>query len=110
MRDDRLLLQDIIEASKIIRYTTNYSYEDFISDEKTTDVVIRNLEIIGEAPGRIQVIVQQQNPEVEWRKMKNFHNLLIHDYFGGNYKLVGDIIQHHLPSKLDQLQKILQTL
>lgn len=49
-RDDILLLQDICEAgTKILRYTKDDSYEDFLHDEKKIDAVVRNFEVIGEA-------------------------------------------------------------
>ena len=111
MRDDKLLLQDIIEAgSKIIRYTTSFTYENFLDDEKTRDAVVRNLEIIGEASSRVSASIQEQYTAIEWRRMKNFRNLLIRNYFGVNYTLVWDMSQNHLTSTLSHLQKIVQTL
>ncbi len=63
---------------KIIRYTSGFSHDDFLNDEKTRDAVVRNFEIIGEASGRLSETIQLQYPEVEWRKMEAFRNLLIH--------------------------------
>lgn len=49
-RDSRLYLDDILEAVTLIRqYVKGLDAEDFASDRKTQDAVIRNLEIIGEA-------------------------------------------------------------
>jgi uncharacterized protein with HEPN domain len=49
-----LLVEDIWESiEKIERYTKGMSQDSFQSDEKTTDAVVRNLEIIGEAAGRL---------------------------------------------------------
>jgi uncharacterized protein with HEPN domain len=49
-RDPFLLIEDIIEsAKKILDYTNKISFDEFTKDNKTTDAVIRNLEIIGEA-------------------------------------------------------------
>jgi uncharacterized protein with HEPN domain len=49
-RDDQLLIEDIKESgSKILRYVSGYTFEDFEKDERTFDAVIRNFEIIGEA-------------------------------------------------------------
>lgn len=57
-RDSSLLVDDILDsAGKILKYTRNLDFEQFVSDTKTVDAVIRNFEIIGEAanrlPGRI---------------------------------------------------------
>lgn len=48
-RSVSLLIDDILESvDKIERYTEGMNQESFQSDEKTTDAVFRNLEIIGE--------------------------------------------------------------
>lgn len=105
MRDDTLLLQDIIEASrKIIRFTTDYSYDDFMADEKTRDAVVRNFEVIGEAAGNVSEATQQSVSKVEWRKMKAFRNLLIHQYFGVNYEVVWDVVKNFIPTVITELE------
>jgi uncharacterized protein with HEPN domain len=49
-RSSDLLLLDMKEAAeKILKYTKDLSFEDFLTDEKTIDAVVRNFEIIGEA-------------------------------------------------------------
>jgi len=50
-RDSILLLQDMLEsAQKILRYTNELDYKAFLADDRTVDAVVRNFEIIGEAP------------------------------------------------------------
>lgn len=49
-RSDKDFLLDIQEAIRRIKsYTYEMTYEEFISDTRTQDAVIRNIEIIGEA-------------------------------------------------------------
>jgi uncharacterized protein with HEPN domain len=49
-RDYRLYLDDILEAIDRIReYVQDMDEEAFVSDRKTQDAVVRNLEGIGEA-------------------------------------------------------------
>jgi hypothetical protein len=36
-------------CGKILRFTANMPFDEFVEDEKTYDAVVRNLEIIGEA-------------------------------------------------------------
>jgi uncharacterized protein with HEPN domain len=52
-RDFRLYLDDILESCRKIRqFTQGMSFQEFESDAKTKDAVIRNFEIIGEAVSR----------------------------------------------------------
>ncbi len=53
-RDSLLLLIDMLEsAQKIKRYSNEFDYEAFLSDDRTVDAVVRNFEIVGEAANRL---------------------------------------------------------
>lgn len=70
-RDPRLYLDDILEAIAHIReYTASINYEVFVRDRKTQDAVVRNLEIIGEAAGRLPETVKERAGDIEWRKSR----------------------------------------
>ena len=106
-RDPRLYLDDILEAiNKIRDYTAGMDYSAFSNDAKTQDAVVRNLEIIGEAAGRLQGQVRDSSSDIEWRKIVALRNILIHEYFGVSLPIVWDIIQ----SKLDPLESSCQAL
>ena len=82
-RDYRLYIDDIIEAIRRIKeFTNRMEFDAFKADIKTQDAVVRNLEIIGEASGRLPEAVCQAAPEIEWRKVVGIRNILAHGYFG----------------------------
>ena len=61
LRDEKLYIDDILEAIyKIENYIQDIDFEDFSSDQKSIDAVIRNLEIIGEATKNISYSFQEQ--------------------------------------------------
>lgn len=96
-RDHRLYLDDILEAIDNIRdYTANMDYEAFILDGKTRDAVVRNLEIIGEAAGRLPENVRSAAQEIEWRKIVGLRNILAHEYFSVSLPVVWDVVQNKL--------------
>jgi uncharacterized protein with HEPN domain len=69
-RDPTLLLDDILDsASKIRRYTSGMTFDDFQEDTRTADAVIRNFEIIGEAAGRLSAIFKKQHASVDWKRL-----------------------------------------
>ena len=65
------------------------------------------MEIIGEASSRISALIKADYPSVPWRLMKDFRNVLSHEYFGVNEEVVLDIVQQKLPDLKIQLEKII---
>jgi len=106
-RDPSLYLDDILDAIIRIReYTGSMSYDLFTKDRKTQDAVVRNLEVIGEAVGRLPERVKQQTREIEWQKIVGLRNILAHEYFGISLPVVWDVVQN----KLDQLETVCRKL
>jgi uncharacterized protein with HEPN domain len=83
-------LQDILDAcEKIRRYTSGMTLQQFGSDEKTVDAVIRNLEVIGEAARKIPSEMRAATAEIEWQRVAAMRNVLIHAYFGVDAETYG---------------------
>ena len=89
-------------------YTEGYNWAAFESDRKTQDAVIRNLEIIGEAAGKLTEDIRATASNVDWRKIVALRNLLVHEYFGVNLAIVWDIIQNKLDSLGAACRKLLE--
>ena len=107
-RNPILLLNDIIESGEIIiEYTENILiFEDFISDRKTTDAVIRNFEIIGEAANRLPTDFKNKYNLVAWNRIRGFRNRIVHEYFGIDYEIVWRILKYYLPKMITELKQI----
>jgi len=96
-RDYKQQLDDILQAIAFIReYIKDMDYKAFEADRKTQDAVIRNLEVIGEAARTIPDEIKDKTAEIEWYKIVALRNILIHEYFGVNLKIVWDVIQNKL--------------
>ena len=109
-RDTLLLLDDILQSAKKIKlYTSDLDYDSFISDDKTMDAVVRNFEIIGEAANRIDSDFRDQNPEIEWKRIRGFRNRIVHEYFGIDYEIVWEIIQTYLDEMIDWIETIIDS-
>ncbi|MBS3810135.1 MAG: DUF86 domain-containing protein [Desulfobacterales bacterium] len=84
------------------------SFEDFCQDRKTYTAVIREFEIIGEAVGKIPDAIRNDYKNIEWQDIKDFRNLLIHEYFGVDLEIVWKIIQEDLPDLLKAARELLR--
>jgi len=108
-REELLLLDDILNAGKkILRFSEGMNFQQFMEDEKTQDACIRNFEIMGEASKYISEETMISNPEISWRKMAGYRNLLIHEYFGVNLEIVWDIIENELADTIYFIQLMLE--
>lgn len=58
---------------------------------------MRSLEVIGEAAKNVPDTFRAQHPLVEWRGMAGMRDRLIHNYFGVDFELVWDVVQHRIP-------------
>jgi len=101
------LLQDILdETKKIEAFTKNLNYKQFSNDTKTQYAVARSLEIIGEAVKKLPNDLKTEYHQIEWKKIAGLRDILIHDYFGINYKILWDITQNQVPDLRDKIKKI----
>lgn len=96
-REIRDFIFDIQESiADIRRFVTDMTFDNFASDRKTTNAVIRSLEIIGEAVKKIPEDVRQQYPKVPWKEIAGMRDKLIHDYFGVDLGIVWETIANDL--------------
>ena len=102
-----LLLCDIIESGeKILRYTSNMTFEEFVSNEIIIDAVIRNFEVIGEAANRLSKEFKDKHYEIDWHRIRGFRNRIVHDYAGIDFEIVWNIKETYLPNMLKLITKI----
>jgi uncharacterized protein with HEPN domain len=107
-RDPRVFLDDIIEAcAKIHRYTQGMTSDQFRSDEKTVDAVVRNLEVIGEAARSLPSDIRDRIVDIEWQRIAALRNLLIHEYFGVDLDIIWDVVQTKVPTLRSRIQAFL---
>jgi uncharacterized protein with HEPN domain len=107
-REAKLLLLDISDAcEKIFRFTEHMSYSEFSSDDKTSDAVIRNLEVIGEAANHLPDSFLSTHPEIGWSKAIAVRNRVIHEYFGVDYSILWKIMKDYLPEFHKAIQQLL---
>jgi uncharacterized protein with HEPN domain len=107
-RDPLLRLEDILEAAhRIGSYIEGYDYESFVDDTRTIDAVTRNLEIIGEAVKHLPDEMTDRFPEIPWKAIAGFRDILAHCYFRTEASIVWDAASNHTPNLARVVQEIL---
>ncbi len=110
MKDDGVYLIHIRECiDRIERYTEGGDGE-FFSDTRTQDAVLRNLHTLSESTQRLSQTLKASHPEVDWRGISGFRNILVHDYLGVNLVRVWEVVERDLPHLKARIQDIMLEL
>lgn len=96
MKDDRVYLIHIRECIERIQQYTEGGAEAFFSDTKTQDAVLRNLHTLSESTQHLSLHLKSAYPEVDWRGISGFRNILVHDYLGVNLVRVWEVVERDL--------------
>ena len=110
MKDDGVYLAHIRDAAQRILDYTAAGEDDFRSDTKTQDAVIRGFEIIGEATKRLSPAFVAAHPEIPWKRIAGMRDKLIHDYFGVNLDIVWDTVTGVIPVFVSQVEDLIRVL
>jgi uncharacterized protein with HEPN domain len=72
---------------------------DLLEDDILYDAALRNLQTLSEATQHLPDTMKQNHPEVPWKKITGFRNILVHDYLGDiDPQTVVSVIENHLQS------------
>ena len=101
-RDSRLYLLHVLDAIKKINIIC--SRGDISEDFVLYDAVLRNLQTLAESAGHFPSELKLENPQIDWRGITGFRNILVHNYLGNiDSHTVKKIIVGYLP----ELKKII---
>lgn len=110
MKGDRLYVAHILECIQRIELYARGGPEAFLKTPMAQDAAIRNFEVIGEAAKRVSPGLKQAHPEVPWRRIAGFRDVLIHDYMGVDLNEVWNIVERELPDLKRKVEAILGEL
>lgn len=110
-RDETVYIRHMLDAiDRLEKYVANRSLEDLSTDWMRQDAIVRQLEILGEAAGRISRENCERAPEIPWALVTGMRHRLIHNYFEVNLELVFDTAVSRVPELRPPLEKLLEEL
>jgi uncharacterized protein with HEPN domain len=108
---DKVRATHILDAiAEIGKYLEGVTYEEFVADSEKRFATIKQIEIIGEACNNITETIRETYPDIEWRSIKGFRNISIHEYFDVSVPLVWQIAQNDIPKLKQQFEKLIRDL
>lgn len=109
MREIRDYLRDIkTECEYLISKSENLNYESFIASEELKRAFVRSLEVIGEASKHIPKELRRKYSQIRWKSVIGMRNLLIHEYFGVDYRVLWRLIKERIPEFYEVIKKMIE--
>jgi uncharacterized protein with HEPN domain len=81
---------------------------DITKDEVLYDAILRNLQTLSEATQMLPDSLKALFPNVPWREVSGFRNILVHNYLGDiDSMTVLSVLKNHLPNVIDSVKVML---
>jgi len=106
LRDETLLLDMLQAARDAVEFVTNLDQAQFDASKLHQNAVIRSIEIIGEAAGKVSRDFQQAHLEIPWSAIVGMRHRLIHAYSDVDFGLVWDVARSRLPDLIAILEPL----
>lgn len=107
MKDDKVYLKYVLRCINKIEENISCGYTDFINSHLHHDAVLRNLHTLTESIQRISTGVKSKHPEVNWKGISAFRNVLVHDYLGIDLDRIWQVVSEDVPVLKKQIIQML---
>lgn len=106
MRDERLFLDDIIEAAvDIANFVAGLTSEEFSRNKRAQFAVLARLSHIGEAVKNLSTETKNKIKGVEWEDLAGFRDVAVHQYFAIEWQLVWVAIKDEIPQVAQKIKE-----
>lgn len=110
MPRDELYLAEIVEAiDRISRWLDGIDVDGWNHGDMLRAAVLQQLTTIGEASRSVTIQLQERHPDVPWRRIADFRNVAVHEYFAIEWSLVWRLVHDRLPLLRPQIMKVIET-
>ena len=110
MKSDATYLHHLLEMIGRVESATSDGRDSFLKSQLHQDAVLRNLHTLTETTQRLSADLKSAHPEIEWKKLAAFRNVLVHDYLGIDIELVWAVVSQDIPEFKNQISGILKDI
>ena len=97
-KDRKVFLRHIMDSIESINeYTKGKTEQQFLDSGKTQDAVMHRLAVIGEAAKNLPSALREKYKTIDWKAIIGLKNIIVHEYFGVDLKIIWRIIKNDLP-------------
>lgn len=109
-KDAKGYLEDLLERiDRVIEFSQD-GRDAFFASKLLQDAIFRNFEVMGEIVKRLDKSFTDQHPQIPWRRIAGFRDVLIHDYEGVSLEVVWEVIERDLDTLRPSVELLLTKL
>lgn len=98
------ILQSILHIKEYVR---GYTRNTFSKERMRYDAILRNLQTMAESTQKLPEEFKNQYPNIPWKDISGFRNILVHEYLGD---LDNDIVWSIVSHELDPINKVMEEI
>jgi uncharacterized protein with HEPN domain len=106
-RDLALLLDMLLAADEAMSFVVGLDEAAFFDQRLHQNAVIRSLEVIGEAAGKVSIQFRLAHSEIPWREIIAMRHRLVHGYADVRLDLVWQVVRDQLPRLIAGLRPLI---
>ena len=103
LRDKERLSHLVAAADRVIRYTSDKTFEDLKADDMMYYAVVKNIEIIGEAANLLSSEFIDSHTATPWKQVRGMRNYIVHEYFQIDDVVVWGVVTADIPILRSQI-------
>ena len=107
---DRVLLAHMRDCLDRILEYTNAERARFDASRLVPDAVIRNLQTLAESSQRLSSEIKGTEPQIPWRELSGFRNVIVHGYLGVDLGAVWLVVEQDLPALSKAVNRMVERL
>lgn len=107
---DRVLLTHMRDCLDRILEYTNAERSRFDASRLVQDAVIRNLQTLAESSQRLSSEIKATEPQIPWRELAGFRNVIVHGYLGVDLGAVWLVVEQDLPALSEAVNRMVTHL
>ena len=105
--EDRIRILHMIDAAQTaLDFASGRSRSDLDSDRMLVFALVRAIEVVGEAAGKVTGETRMAAPDIPWSLVVSMRNRLIHAYFDVDGDVVWKTASEELPELLPKLRAL----
>lgn len=94
---------------RIVEYT-GLERSRFDASRLVQDAVIRNLQTLAESSQRLSSEIKSTEPQIPWRELAGFRNVIVHGYLGVDLGAVWLVVEQDLPALTEAVDRMAMRL